>query len=175
MGRIREIAAADDAAVEAVSFFSNVRLSNQHEDGPVSPYFIRLEAPVNPHGAGADLSYGNVVGPSRNVDDEITGFVTVDDIYADPPAEYFDFPSDIFEDDGNYIIKAWAEDGDGTRISPQASIKLSAQEGEAVVGEADGPTGWSNYGGYTEAGIRVWPAPLQNNRLTVYGLTIQDE
>ena len=60
----------------------------------------------------------------------INTYVDPRDAYAEPPAEYFDFPSDIFEDDGNYIIKAWAEDGDGTRISPQASIKLSAQEEE---------------------------------------------
>ena len=57
-----------------------------------------------------------------------------DGVYVDPPAEYYDFPSDVFEDDGNYIIKAWAEDGDGTRISPQASIKLSAQEGRRYAG-----------------------------------------
>ena len=55
-------------------------------------------------------------------------------IYADAPVEYFDFPSDLFEADGNYTLKAWAEDDDGTRISPQASIKIGAQEQEAVTG-----------------------------------------
>ena len=40
------------------------------------------------------------------------------------PVEYFDFPSNVFESDGSYTIKAWAEDDDGTRISPQASIVI---------------------------------------------------
>ena len=173
-----EGAAADPtaAAIAALRFFSNVRLSNQHADGPVSPYYLRLGDNVNPHADEADLSYANLVAVTRDANDVITGFVTVDDVYADPPAEYFDFPSDVFEDDGNYIIKAWAEDGDGTRISPQASIKLSAQEGERIAGpDADAIAGFSNYGGYNADGIRTWDAAVADNSLIVYGLTIQDE
>ena len=66
-------------------------------------------------------------------------------LYAEPPVEYFDFPDDVFENDGNYIIKAWAEDDDGTRISPVASIELSAREGDPVD---------SSYSGYRAA--RSW-------------------
>ena len=178
-----EVTVADAAAVTALGFFSNVRLSNQHEDGPVSPYYVRTLAdvlPGNPNGVNSDLSYGNVVGPTRietgENEGEISAYVGLRDAYAEPPAEYYDFPSDIFEEDGNYIIKAWAEDGDGTRISPQASIKLSALEGEKVRGDdPDEPAGFSLYGGYNAAGIRVWGDPTAGNVVRVFGLTIQDE
>ena len=32
--------ATEDASNCIAGFFSNVRLSNQHEDGPISPYYI---------------------------------------------------------------------------------------------------------------------------------------
>ena len=109
----------------------------------LSPYFKRAEG-FRPSGLDDDLTFGNVglvdakannVFPAQNV------------IYADAPVEYFDFPSDLFEADGNYTLKAWAEDDDGTRISPQASIKIGAQEQEAVTGVS------AAVGGYTD-GIR---------------------
>ena len=67
-------------------------------------------------------------------------------VYADAPVEYFDFPSNVFESDGQYTIKAWAEDDDGTRISPQASIVISSREGQSVTDDAE-------YLGYTSPAL----------------------
>ena len=80
----------------------------------------------------------------------------------------------MFEADGRYTIKAWAEDDDGTRISPQASIELSVLEGEFVTN--------SNYDGYIAEGVenfgqRDWGEEDADSgiTLTVYGLSIQKE
>ena len=77
-----------------------------------------------------DLTYGNVGLVNAGTDT----FPEADVLYADAPVEFFDFPRDIFETDGSYTIKAWAEDDDGTRISPQASIVLGAAERESASG-----------------------------------------
>ena len=149
--------------------FSNIRLSNRVTGGAaVSPYFGRawngsgsiFEQPPN---LRDDLTYGNVglVDPKKNQ------FPAAGVVYADAPLEYFDFPSDVFEADGSYTIKAWAEDDDGTRISPQASIVLGAQERESATGNK------APYTGYTD-GIRVF-AEKMGSKFTVYGFSIQDE
>ncbi len=101
----------------------------------ISPYFAKLTAGDDPDGRPEgmrdDLAYGNVGLVNAKTDT----FPTAGGVlYADSPVEYFDFPSDVFESDGSYTIKAWAEDDDGTRISPQASIKLGAQERESADG-----------------------------------------
>lgn len=49
-------------------------------------------------------------------------------LFALPPAEIYDLPVDIFADDGDYTIKAWAENDDGKAISSRASITLSVME-----------------------------------------------
>ena len=49
-------------------------------------------------------------------------------LFALPPVEIYDLPVDIFADDGNYTIEAWAENDDGDTISPRASITLSVRE-----------------------------------------------
>ena len=150
--------------------FTNIRLSNQVSDSgdAVSPYFARGDAVfsgnpgVNPSGSDK-LSVGNV----GIVNAVANNFPLVDVIYADPPVEYFDFPSDVFEADGNYKILAWAEDDDGTRISPQTKILLSVQESEGV--------GDSTYRGYRADNIRSWTAEGTAISLSVYGFSIQKE
>ena len=148
--------------------FTNIRLSNQVSDSgdAVSPYFARESLfsgtpGVNPSGSDK-LSVGNVgvVNAGTNA------FPSENTIYADPPVEYFDFPSDVFEADGNYKIMAWAEDGDGTRISPLTKMRLSVQESEGV---SD-----SSYRGY-RLGLRSWVIEGTGIALTVYGFSIQDE
>ena len=115
--------AAEDVDTET-NDLSSIRLSNRVDDGPVSPYYTRSLGFTNPAGPNSGQSYANIFSPE---DEAIVNntFPGLDVLYVEPPVEYFDFPSDIFEDDGNYTIKAWAEDSDGTRISPQASIVLS--------------------------------------------------
>lgn len=49
-------------------------------------------------------------------------------LFALPPVEIYDLPVDIFADDGNYTIEAWAENDDGDVISPKASITLNVRE-----------------------------------------------
>ena len=167
--------------------FTNIRLSNQVTDGPaMSPYYASIinladaagviegdNAFAIPDSPGAvniiGLSYGNVL----EIEDIAAG-----SLYVEPPQEYFDFPSDVFEDDGAYVIKAWAEDDDGTRISPVASIKLSVREGDSVANstylgyqvEADATDGSRNL-------FRSWDeaTTTDNLRLAVYGLSIEDE
>ena len=163
-------AAGDDAAAVRVPSstkdFTNVRLSNQVSSRAVSPYYGRGWITAFSTGVPirGDLSHGNVgvVNAGTNL------FPVFNAAYADTPVEYFDFPSNVFESDGSYTIKAWAEDDDGTRISPQASIVLSAQEGQPVTN--------SLYLGYG-ADTRSWSTePDQATReLTVYGFSIQDE
>ena len=159
----------EDAGAAAAKDLTNIRLSNRVTDGnAVSPYYSRSLGETNPTG-DTSLSYGNV----GLVDADANLFPLEDVLYADPPVEYFDFPSDVFDADDRYIIKAWAEDDDGTRISPQASIELSVLEGEVVED--------SNYDGYiigegeTNFGQRAWDAATTGLTLTVYGLSIQDE
>ena len=102
-------ATADPLVALSYKEFTNIRLSNRvTDDAQLSPYYAaEIDGSTAPDGLG--LSYANVVEAAP-----------AGALYVEPPAEYFDFPSDVFDDDGNYIIKAWAEDDDGTRISPVA-------------------------------------------------------
>ena len=175
--------------------FTNIRLSNQVTNGPaMSPYYASIIDLANAAGLIVDgnafeipdtpgdinligLSYGNVVTQAQiGIEAAATGAVAgvvPGLLYVAPPHEYFDFPNDVFEDDGAYVIKAWAEDGDGTRISPVASIKLSVREGDSV--------GNSAYTGYVETAgtrdlFRSWGgASTPDLGLAVYGLSIEDE
>ena len=115
--------------------FTNIRLSNRvTDDAQLSPYYAAPIGAISPDGALVGLSYANV---GENTDVGVGNAFFLDGVvYVAPPAEYFDFPSDVFDDDGNYILKAWAEDDDGTRISPVASIELSVQEGDPVTNSA---------------------------------------
>ncbi len=143
--------------------FTNIRLSNQvGSDGAVSSYYA---IPIGTNPGDSGLSYGNV----RVVDADAAPpvFLAVDKVFAEVPAEYFDFPRHVFDNDGSYTIKAWAEDDEGTRISPQASITLSVQEQQSI---ADG-----RYEGYV-TGVRQWNASaVTGTNLTVFGFSIQDE
>lgn len=49
-------------------------------------------------------------------------------LFALPPVEIYDLPIDVFEEDGNYTLEAWAENDDGDIISPKASITLNVRE-----------------------------------------------
>ena len=145
--------------IASVAPISNVRLSNRVNDGPRDPYFdmtLGVESPT-----ASRLTYGNVVivpdvtpatAPAANV------------LYATPPVEFYDFPQDVFEGDGNYTLNAFAENDDGTRISPQASVVLNIQQGAGVTG--------SNYAGY-DNGVRTFEGTAGVS-LAVYGLTIRD-
>ena len=144
----------------AVKDFTNIRLSNQVSSKAVSPYYGR--GWVTLFNERADLSFGNV--GEVNAGNDV--FPALNTVYADAPVEYFDFPRNVFESDGSYTIKAWAEDDDGTRISPQASIVISSQEGQPVVAA-------SKYAGYTGL-TRAWGG-TNTGSLTVYGFSIQDE
>ena len=86
-------------------------------------------------------------------------------LIAEPPVEYFDFPADVFEADGNYTIKAWAENGDGDRISAIASITINSQESNK---KSD-----SDYMGYV-AGQREWTDATGTTTLQLYGFTIRE-
>ena len=144
--------------------FTNIRLSNQvGADGAVSSYY---SIPIGTNPGDGGLSYGNV--GKYDADAATPVLILTDVVFAEAPAEYFDFPRDVFEDDGSYIISAWAEDDEGTRISPQASITISVQEQQAI---ADG-----RYTGYDAAGLRTWSATaVTGTNLTVFGFSIQDE
>ncbi len=143
--------------------FTNIRLSNQVGTfGAVSSYY---SIPIGTNPGDGGLSYGNV--GLYDPDAATPVLLATDVVFAEAPAEYFDFPRDVFEDDGSYIISAWAEDDEGTRISPQASITISVQEQQAI---ADG-----RYTGYA-AGVRTWSATaVTGTNLTVFGFSIQDE
>ena len=134
--------------------FTNVRLSNRHDDGPASPYYATADEEATPFG-GAGLSYGNVGLPALG--DDL--------LFAEPPVEYFDFPHDVFDADGNYTIKAWAENGDGDRISAIASITINAQEGNTKSDSA--------YTGYSDAS-RGWGDAAGPTVLQIYGFTIRE-
>ena len=173
---------ADPPVAGTVTYkrFSNIRLSNQvtGDSGALSPYYAAEIAGEGVDGDGIaapdegrlGLSYANVA------EAPIDGA-----LYVEPPVEYFDFPNDVFEDDGRYVIKAWAEDDDGTRISPVASIEISAREGDPVT-----PSRYEGYvvtrdadsGAVTEvADARSWSdsADTTELRLNVHGFSIQDE
>ena len=112
--------------------FTNIRLSNRVTDGAqLSPYYATAEitgAASPDTGGPTGLSFANVAYNVAVEEDGERNFLVAGVLYAAPPAEYFDFPSDVFDDDGNYVIKAWAEDDDGTRISPVASIELGCRK-----------------------------------------------
>ena len=162
----------------ATKNFSNVRLSNRvtADGAAVDPYYERSwtggEADfVAPESLRDNLSHGNV----GLVNSDINQFPIAGVVYADAPIEYFDFPSNVFESDGRYTIKAWAEDSDGTRISPQTSIVLSTREQQSAEGTEAGYTGYGTTG--VTSGLRIFlqlPAG-SSNRFTVYGFSIQDE
>ncbi len=152
----------DDFDVDGNKFV-NIRLSNQVDDGALSPYYVKEPAA----GTAEGLSYGNVFPGSPPKLDPVDTTVLI--LFVEPPVEYFDFPHDVFEDDGSYTIKAWAEDDEGTRISPQASITLNVQERDDVEGAAFSGASGSD-------AKRYWDSdPADGVTLRQYGFSIQDE
>ena len=148
----------DDASGNLM-LMGNLRLSNKVDGGPRNPYYDegRFETPTD-----VGLSYGNVTFLTQ-----ATPAAADNRLYASPPVEYFDFPKDVFDRDGHYTIMAWAEDEDGDRISPQASIALNVQERSQVQN--------SDYGGYAGSPlVRNWEIAGPLATLAVYGLTIHD-
>ena len=193
---------AEDAGVTVKLPMSNVRLSNQVHKGALDAYYDQSRFATVTDGADevhtlpGGLAYGNVVAAVVGKNEvtavtadpdnvpPIVGVEGVDQVftvpsagvlYALPPVEYFDFPWDIFEGDGNYTIRAWAENDDGTRISPQASIELGIQQRANRTGtefqgyDADATDDdddvFRSFGGEEAAGIG----------LAVWQLSIQDE
>ena len=110
----------------------NVRLSNQVDGVPREPYFaesrFRGAAPDVPRQTSGNTQ-DNVSAPNDDV------------LYAIPPKEHFDFPKEIFANDGLFTIKAWAENDEGNSISPPVSVVLSVQQGASVL--------HSDYAGYS--------------------------
>ena len=156
--------------------FTNIRLSNRVTgDSALSPYFaVEILDALNvgngvtaPDGRQTGLTYGNLFV------NELGGALPVGALYAEAPVEYFDFPSDVFEDDGSYVVKAWAEDDDGTRISPVASIEISVREGDPV------DSAYTGYASLTLGTVSTSRSWAENDEagveLSVYGLSIQDE
>ena len=141
---------------------SNIKLSNKVDDGPREAYYYDSRFVTDPPLTAAGITYGNVI----DVTTTLTGNTApvADVLYANPPLEFFDFPKDVFAGDGIYTITAWAENDDGTRISPQASVELSVQEGTSIRG--------SDYQGYVND-VRAF-AGTGNVVLAVWGLTIHD-
>lgn len=159
-GNVAANAVKNEAGFPRGGKFTNVRLSTRLENGPASPYYGTVHASATPLGVPG-LSFGNAGFG------EPAGLVNA--VYAVPPVEYFDFPFDVFEVDGNHTIKAWAENEDGDRISSTASITLSTQEGESKFA--------SRFAGYA-ADTRSWDAAdpsTQNTILQLYGFSIKDE
>ena len=153
-GNVSANAVKNEAGFPRGGKFTNIRLSARLENGPASPYFASLHATATPLGI-TGLSYGNAGFG------EPTGLINA--VYATPPVEYFDFPHDVFDADGNYTIKAWAENEDGDRISAIASITINTQEGNTKsVSAYTGYSGESRGWGTTGATV-----------LQIYGLTIQ--
>ena len=155
---------------------TNIRLSGDVTgDSAMSPYYaadVDGTEFTEPDGT-LRLTFGNVDVNAAEVDGDGNAFFGSGVLFVDPPVEYFDFPNDVFEGDGKYTIKAWAEDDDGTRISPVASIELSVREGDPVE---------STFNGYevtpgppvVVAPVRSWGGTA-NATLSVYGLSIQEE
>ena len=169
--------AAAEGAAEGALFvpnsiddFANLRLSNKVSDRAVSPYYERGWI-VRFTGNRSDLSVGNV----GLVDAENDVFPAENVVYVDAPVEYFDFPNNVFESDGSYIIKAWAEDKDGTRISPQARIKVSVQEGQPVDDSGFRGYALTGEGATVRDKIRSWGADGGSVSLTVYGFSLQED
>ncbi len=162
---------------------TNIRLAGDVTgDSAMSPYYAAdfvLPEFVEPDGS-LRLSYGNVDvnALQTDADDGVdNAFFLAGVLFVDPPVEYFDFPSDVFEGDGNYTIKAWAEDDDGTRISPVKSIVLSVREGDPVESTFTGYTVTAGDDGPEVEPVRSWDGAdgAAVVTLSVYGLSIQDE
>jgi hypothetical protein len=152
----------DDTAV--VSVITNVKLTNRVDGGPREAYYAATVGLTSPTDGG--LTFGNVTALAVYAVDDPADSPAADVLYAHPPQEYYDFQRDVFEGDGVYTINAWAENDDGTRISPQASVELSVQEGTAVEG--------AQFSGYT-GDVRVFPgSPETNVNLAVWGFSIWD-
>ena len=142
---------------------SNIRLSKRADNGPRDPYYNDSRFTASPTSAG--ISYGNVIAVTTTTTGNTAPAANV--LYANPPLEWFDYPKDVFEGDGNYTISAWAENDDRTRISPQASVVLSVQEGANITG--------SNFQGYGTDGARDFEGEgTLNVVLAKLGLSIQD-
>jgi hypothetical protein len=193
-GENADLIETTDAAVTADNPMTNIRLSNQVRDNALDAYYDQTRFTTVQAAAGA--SYGNItpfavgrnevvaVTADPDANPPVVGVDAVTPIastpianvlYAHPPVEYYDFPRDVFEGDGNYTIRAWAENDDGTRISPQASIELSVQEGAS---RSD-----SQFQGYNADGtddneddvFRSFGGSGTGVRLAVWGVSIQDE
>ena len=54
---------------------------------------------------------------------EETGHVD-NGLFAPGPHVYYDFPGSLFAEEGAYTLRAWAEDDDGARISPERAVTV---------------------------------------------------
>ena len=139
---------------------SNIRLSNRVDGGPREPYFTEARfGAFRPEDVG--LTFGNTQDAESAAEADV--------LFALAPVEHYDFPRNVFEGDWNYIIKAWAEDENGKRISPQSSVELNIQRDHNVLN--------SRYQGYPVSldgsNRRAWSSTNPGLTLAVWGLSIQ--
>ena len=139
---------------------SNIRLSNRVDGGPREPYFSEGRfSGFRPE--EVSLTFGNTQNSESATEADV--------LFALAPLEHYDFPRNVFEGDWNYIIKAWAEDEDGNRISPQTSVELNIERDHNVLN--------SSYQGYPVAldgsNRRAWGSTSPGLTLAVWGLSIQ--
>ena len=76
-----------------------------------------------------------------------TAAQVADGLFAPGPHAYYDFPGSLFAEDGPYTLTAWAEDADGTRISPERSVTVhiaSAAPGASPFVTIDLWEGWTD-------------------------------
>ena len=139
---------------------SNIRLSNRVDGGPKEPYFTEARfGEFHPEDVG--LTFGNTQDAESAAEADV--------LFALAPIEHYDFPRNVFEGDWNYIIKAWAEDETGSRISPQTSVELNIERDHNVLN--------SRYAGYPVSldgsNRRAWGNTSPGLTLAVWGLSIQ--
>ena len=87
-----------------------------------------------------------------------TAAQVADGLFAPGPHAYYDFPGSLFAEDGPYTLTAWAEDADGTRISPERSVTghiASAAPGASPVVTIDLWEGWTDDCGERQQAPRV--------------------
>ncbi len=149
-------------------FFTNIRLSDQVAARSESPsyYTVNSLSALAPDNAGTALAFANVEGV---IGAQNGTHLDLGVLFSDPPQEYSNFPLDVFDNDGTYTVRAWAEDEDGNRISPQALIEVNIQEGQRRT--------TSSYGGYIPypAGVDVRRWSTTGTALRVYSLSVQQD
>ncbi len=97
----------DNAAQNRAGAFATIRETARATDGVAHPPVHRWELV-----AATDSALQNI-------------------LFAPGPGAHYDMPRAVFDTDGIYTLTAWAEDEEGTQISPQAEITFLVQHDPA--------------------------------------------